>query len=155
MSTRSQIIVRDNSGELWFYRHSDGYPSGNLPTLRKFLQHVKDGKIRDNVEQAAGWLVILGAQEYLYSYIREKDSGADPTEERIRKYSFSKFVPFGGMFSWKVGAYEPCSCRHLHGDVEFLYTIDLQSKTIKIKRIGGKEIEDVPGKTPDEIDGLF
>lgn len=51
MSTRANIIVKDKHDTLWFYRHSDGYPEGTLPSLNKFLDMVKSGKIRDNVGQ--------------------------------------------------------------------------------------------------------
>lgn len=64
MSTRANIVIKDRHDKLFFYRHSDGYPEGTLPTLNKFIDWVKSGKIRDNVSQAAGWLIILGALEY-------------------------------------------------------------------------------------------
>ena len=64
MSTRASIIIKDEDEKLIFYRHSDGYPTGTMPTLNKFLELVKSGKIRDNVGQSAGWLIILGALEY-------------------------------------------------------------------------------------------
>lgn len=31
--------------------------------------------------------------------------------------------------AWKCGAYEPSTC--IHGDIEYLYEIDLQKKTLK------------------------
>jgi hypothetical protein len=64
MSTRANIIIKDKYGQLIFYRHSDGYPEGALPTLKKLMSWVKDGKIRDNVDQASGWLILIGAEEY-------------------------------------------------------------------------------------------
>lgn len=106
MSTRAQIIIKDSFGdELWFYRHSDGYPEGTLPSLKVFLNYVKDGLIRSNAAQASGWLVIIGHNEY-----EVPDSPND----------------------WKVGAYEPC-CPVLHGDIQYLYTVDLEKKTITWK----------------------
>ena len=60
MSTRANIVIKDEYSELWFYRHSDGYPEGTLPTLTEFLDAVKAGLIRNNVSQAAGWLIIIG-----------------------------------------------------------------------------------------------
>jgi hypothetical protein len=116
MSTRAQVIITDGNQELWFYRHSDGYPEGTLPTLKRFMSWVRDGKIRDNVEQAAGWLIALGMQEY---------SG----------YKGDPFDPERGssIMGWKVGAYEPCACRDLHGDVAYLYTLDLIALTIRIE----------------------
>ena len=57
MSTRANIIIKEDwsykddkgktkkgSDKLIFYRHSDGYPSGAMPTLNIFMKWLKDGK---------------------------------------------------------------------------------------------------------------
>ncbi len=116
MSTRCQVIIKDQYSEVWFYRHSDGYPDGVMPSLEKFLGWVKEGRIRDNAEQSSGWLVILGHQEYA-----EYGTGAEPTLG-------------GGGMGWKVGAYEPCAPVK-HGDIEYLYTVDLHTKRITVKEV--------------------
>ncbi len=113
MSTRCQIIVKDEHSEVWFYRHSDGYPEGTLPTLKKFLGWVEEKRIRGNAEQASGWLVIIGNVEY---GVRVEPKPSDD-----------------GL-SWKVGAYEPCAPRR-HDDIEYLYTVDLVTKTISFVEI--------------------
>ena len=110
MSTRANIIIKDDYDKLWFYRHSDGYPEGTLPTLNKFLDMVKEGKIRDNAGQAAGWLIVIGRDEY--------------AENRSM---------YPGMSDWKVGAYEPTTGQH--EDIEYLYTIDLVKKTIEWEEV--------------------
>ena len=107
MSTRCQVIVKDGYYELWFYRHSDGYPEGVKATLDKFCGWMRDGLVRKDVMQAAGWLVIIGAQEY---------------DKRC--------VPTGGLDGWKVGAYEPCEPR-VHGDIEHLYVVDVNKASWK------------------------
>ena len=107
MSTRANVVVKNSWGDLWFYRHSDGYPEGAMPTLQKFINWIRTGRIRDNAGQAGGWLIIIGAEEYGYK--------PEPTES--------------GFSGWKVGAYEPTSS--VHGDIEYLYIIDLDTKTIK------------------------
>lgn len=111
MSTRCQVIVKDRYDKkgIWFYRHSDGYPEGTMPALEKFLGWVKDGRIRDNSEQAAGWLVIIGHTEY--------EQTSEPSMKHVT-----------GM-EWKVGAFEPCEPKR-HGDIEYLYTVNLTEKTI-------------------------
>lgn len=122
MSTRCQVIVKDEYCEQWFYRHCDGYPEGTMPTLRKFLKWVKSGKIRNNVEQACGWLVILGHHEFL----------ADGVGELLEVD--------GIPTNWEVGSYEPCPPEE-HGDIEFLYTIDLKKEKISCKDINsGKRV---------------
>jgi hypothetical protein len=83
MSTRANIIITDGEDKLYFYRHSDGYPEGTMPTLEKFLAMVKNGQIRDNTCQSAGWLIMIGYDEY------------------------KEYQP-----DWKVGAYEPTTGIH-------------------------------------------
>ena len=103
MSTRANVIIKDGSEKLFFYRHSDGYPEGVKDTLDAFCRMIEDGEIRRNVGQAAGWLIILGHEEYAMSR---------------RMYNHTK---------WKVGAYEPTT--GLHGDIEHLYEVDLNKAT--------------------------
>lgn len=112
MSTRCNVLVKDNYSKIWIYRHSDGYPSGVHPTLSVFIQNIIDGKIRDNPGQSAGWLILLGAKEYDVS------------------------LPSKTISGWKCGAYEP-TCGE-HGDIEYLYTVDLENRTVKIS--GSKNI---------------
>lgn len=114
MSTRCNVIIRDKYGELIFYRHSDGYPQGVAKTLGEFIDLVRNNKIRNNVGQASGWLILLGYEEYQeYNDL-----------ERMRKNTQGT-----GIHGWKVGAYEPSTC--IHGDIEYLYEIDLDKKTLR------------------------
>ena len=114
MSTRCNIKVVEGKDTLWFYRHSDGYPDGALPLLNKFMKYLEEGKIRDNLSQACGWLILLGAQEYGQSIEKLETSDSD-------------------SFNWKVGAIEPTTEQHV--DIEYLYTIDLEKKTLATKEI--------------------
>jgi len=115
MSTRANIKLINKSGDvLWFYRHFDGYPEGALPLLEKFLNFIKEGKIRNNISQAGGWLIMFGAKEY------EKD-----TEGVIKDIT----LPTDDVLSgWKVGSIEPTT--EQHGDIDYLYVVDLDAKTI-------------------------
>jgi len=131
MSTRANIKIVDKYSTLWFYRHSDGYPEGTLPTLEKFLQYVKDGKIRGNCSQGAGWLIIIGAEEYKnYQIPREGARWSDLSSVEAKKWEGK--IPTEPR-NWKVGAYEPTSGQH--GDIEFLYTIDLEKMTITTEEV--------------------
>src|SRR4051812_31797902 len=118
MSTRANIIVRDEADELIFYRHSDGYPDGTLPSLNQFLDLIKQGQVRDNTGQASGWLILLGADEY---GVRVREGRMAPNN-------------LGAGMQWKVGAYEPTT--DLHGDIEFLYVVDLETKRIRHRKVG-------------------
>ncbi len=111
MSTRANIVIKSGDDELWFYRHSDGYPEGALPPLEKFLSWVRERKIRDNVGQAAGWLIMIGNAEY--------EQGKEPGND--------------GFSGWKVGSMEPTTGQH--GDIEYLYTIDLAALSITTEEV--------------------
>ena len=128
MSTRSQIIIKDERDEQWFYRHSDGYPSGNMPSLFKLMQWYDEGKIRKNVEQSCGWLVLIGADEYGYVYDYK-------SEKQTRKKTLTSPSKKDSISGWKYGAYEICPKKEKHGDIEWLYTIDIVSNTIVIEAI--------------------
>lgn len=115
MSTRCNVRIEDGHDDvLWFYRHSDGYPEGALPTLKRFMSWRKAGLIRENVSQAAGWLIVLGHHEYL------GDGVSYPPSSQ-------------GILGWKVGAYEPTT--GVHGDIEYLYVLDLKECSIKVFKV--------------------
>ena len=135
MSTRANIIIKDGYSTLYFYRHSDGYPEGTLPTLEKFLNLVKEGKIRNNTAQAAGWLIILGAEEYKSRQVEYKErmkNGFEGEQDIVNK-RFGDLIPAEPLNDWKVGAYEPTT--GIHGDVEYIYTIDLDKMEITYKSV--------------------
>jgi hypothetical protein len=97
-----------------------------MPTLEKFMQYVKDGLIRNNVGQAAGWLIVLGAAEYDYKYVFNEGGSSAYVQKTT---PLNAYEPTNeGYSGWKVGAIEPTDC--IHGDIEFLYILDLDTKTI-------------------------
>ena len=108
MSTRCHVVLKDEHAEQWFYRHCDGYPDGTLPTLFEFMTWIKDKKIRDNVQQSSGWLIMIGAIEY-------SDFTSDITQPH----------------KWKVGAYEPCP-EGYHSDIQYIYTIDVEKNKLEV-----------------------
>jgi len=114
MSTRCNVLVKDKYSEQWFYRHSDGYPSVTAVSLQKFVNWLDKGIIRDNVSQGSSWLIIMGNTEYSKD---ESRCTPEPSEE-------------DECYGWKVGAYEITSCKH--GDIEYLYTIDMHAKTVTV-----------------------
>jgi len=134
MSTRANVIITETrtwGGEkhtesLVFYRHSDGYPDGTMPALELFLDWVKSGCIRDNVDQSAGWLIMIGAIEYGTIPKYEIEEGG------MREYGDLSTIamPIDNGSTWKAGAFEPATV--LGGDIEYLYVVDLTKKTIKV-----------------------
>ena len=114
MSTRCNIIIEDSSDKLFFYRHSDGYPEETGKDLKEFVSNYKTGNYRDNVSQSAGWLIIRGREQMMSQHIRISKLLNDNLTSR--------------MYDWKVGYYEPTT--GLHGDIEYLYQINLSKKTL-------------------------
>lgn len=111
MSTRASIIIRDCNQTIFLYRHSDGYPGATGESLKTFVKGYQDGSMRTDAQQSAGWLILQGHLEY--------NESASLALKPNPKDSY------GG---WKVGAYEPSDS--LHGDVEYIYVIDLEAKTL-------------------------
>ena len=129
MSTRCQVAIKDHSGELWFYRHSDGYPEGVAKTLDKFCQLIRDNRIRKSLLQSSGWLVILGAIEYQTVDASVFPQSAKRLSERDGAAVDAAICAFSPS-NWKAGAYEPCE-KSLHGDIDFFYVVDLETSTWK------------------------
>lgn len=137
MATRANIVIKNGQDELWFYRHWDGDPDGALPTLSKFMQWVAEGKIRDNVGQSAGWLILIGNREQYNQGRRlrrrapKQGTGLNVGSSHIYSPPDSTPNAKGGADAWKVGSYQPTM--EMHGDIAFLYILDLCSKTITVK----------------------
>lgn len=135
MSTRANVIIKEtysytnekkelieHESKLFFYRHSDGYPEGAMPTLSIFMKWLKSGKIRADIQQASGWLILLGAMEYatIPDYEKEEPSSYGSQYGIVESIKDPK--------DWKVGAYEPTDA--IHGNIEYLYVIDLNKKEL-------------------------
>ena len=116
MSTRCNILFKDDQGsKIWVYRHSDGYPETTGKDLKEFCKGYTS-KFRNDASQSAGWLIIHGSQNQV------KRLGAYDPEMKASSES---------MYSWKVGDYEPTD--QLHGDVEFIYVIDLKNMILETR----------------------
>ena len=116
MGTRCNIKVTDGRDTLWYYRHSDGYPESVLPSLEPLMDALRAGHVRDNVGQFSGWLVVIGNKEYNRTRSLPRVTNA-----------------WSGGSSWKCGAYEPTT--NQHGDIEYLYHIDLKAKELTYERV--------------------
>ena len=126
MSTRCNVVLIDEYTKpdikhpVILYRHSDGYEDGVQETLDKFCGWVREGRIRDNVGQAGGWLILLGCQEYATGK-HGHPSGDSPLED-------TQPGSLGGISGWEIGAYELTDWG-LHGDIEYLWVVDLATAT--------------------------
>lgn len=108
MSTRANIIIQDQSTTLYFYRHSDGYPESTGEDLKEFCKGYSKN-FRADAMQSAGWLILHGA-----------GPSQDGINDRANK-----------LYNWKCGDYEPTN--GLHGDVEFVYIIDLDAMILEVR----------------------
>ena len=143
MSTRANVLMKSSEWheEIWFYRHCDGYPDGALPTLCTFLKWLREDKIRDNAGQSSGWLILIGAKEC--NVYRDDNFKKQPKKTLTEP-----------IYDWKCGSYEPTTGRH--GDIEFLYTIDLDSKQILVEEIyGDKETWEVSDELVESMSNVF
>lgn len=118
MSTRANVIIKDSSTTLYFYRHSDGYPECTGESLKKFCEGYAS-KLRADAMQSAGWLVLHGHSEYHPKGVQKDD-----------------------FMGWKVGAYEPCE--KLHGDVEYIWVVDLERGELQCHVPHGSAFWDEP-----------
>jgi len=110
MGTRCNIRVINGTGdELWFYRHYDGYPQEVIPSLTPLMERLREGTVRTSVGQFSGWIIVLGNQQRTPS---------------------SSYGNGNAEHDWKVGHYEPTTC--MHSDIAYLYTIDLDSKSLRV-----------------------
>jgi len=125
MSTRAKITIKDGYEEVYFYRHSDGYPSGTMHTLKKFIDWIVTGRIRKSASLSAGWLVLIGAEEYR-CYGKSYKNG----NMRPKKTVLEPGNDHNSLTSWKCGSYEPCG--EPPGDYAYAYLIDLEKDTLTI-----------------------
>lgn len=132
MSTRASIIVQDGYERIQFYRHSDGFPTGTMPLLERFMEHVRAGRIRANASQAAGWLVIMGAQELVEIFSRH-DGMIDAGDGSLADYK-----PSETLFGWKASTIEPCQTPP--ADIEYVYTVDVGLQSIRVTYPDGSPV---------------
>lgn len=111
MSTRANVKITDGSQTIWLYRHSDGYPSATGIDVAEFCMGYVTEKMRTDPMQSAGWLIVRGNLE-------------------LNKDGRSSYA------SWKVGHYEPTDQKH--GDIEWLYTIDLDRMEFIVQESNGE-----------------
>lgn len=128
MSTRSIIVVtgRGNySGDrtIRLYKHSDGYPTGNLPLIAEALTKAKEQCDAENkrfesskpktpiVDQVVG--LLIGASSDVYGMGARID---DEDEGKLAIYS-EKLKPKHLGNQW---------------DLEWIYIVDLNSNAVKI-----------------------
>jgi len=130
VSTRANIVLYDQSyrGKMWFYKHSDGYPEGTLPLILRFMKMVEEGQIRRNTVQAGGWMVLLGMQDHAWMFGLPQVTLLD---------YYRRKAECSTALSWKIGSVEPTTGQH--GDIEWLYRLDLLTNVLQYGQPGDEE----------------
>lgn len=121
MSTRCHIRVKDADGKLhpcMIYKHSDGYPSGTLPFLEGFTKKFWVDR-RDDCQYFIAQYLIQNAIAEEMKAIQEAN-----TDRRALLSRVDDFCGFG-----------VCLTLNPHGDVEYMYTVDLNDGTIKCEKV--------------------
>lgn len=101
MSTRSNIIVKDDSSKFYLYRHCDGYPDITG-------RHLKRTLANNAYSQFDGAKLASDLIQY----------------NETLKYTNTVYYP-----------YELTYC--IHGDIEYLYVIDLKENSLKCYLVNG------------------
>jgi hypothetical protein len=119
MSTRCQIGFYSDSKvdykKFWalFYKHSDGYPKGVIPTLAEILPRFADSR-GNNPDYCAAWT--------LFHFMLESVAW---TAQNSVKYSAT--LPADGYsfigFGIDIG---------FHMDIEYFYRVDCDTRTVTI-----------------------
>ena len=120
MSTRSQIKVKGS--EIMIYKHSDGYPSETLPTLIGTMQtFIKE---RGNEPDYA-------LAQIMRAFARRDEKRR---KEKLAKDDvFSKYYEKQQMTGWGLDTVR-------HGDIEFLYTVDLSKGVVIVETGYGEDM---------------
>lgn len=116
MSTRAQIKIKDYP--VMIYKHSDGYPEGVLPTVKPYMRKFVNNRGNDKEYAIARLMMHFGVVDKEW---REKMHRENPN-----MFSEESFVGYG-------------LTTELHGDIEYLYIIDLEIKSIEVVDVWAEE----------------
>ena len=127
MSTRCNVAIIDRHSfpevtPIMMYRHGDGYPDGVAKSLCTFVRWINARKLRDNASQSAGWLVLIGLQEYLEFHVTDftEFCKAGPREQR-ELLQAATILDFEPRHDFGIGSYSPT--RAIHGDIAYLHVV--------------------------------
>ncbi len=110
MSTRCHVLVenpaeKDEDNKILLYRHCDGYPTIVLPSILRAFQ------MSDATDKGYGWQAgrVLKVAGFIIA------EGFRPKSKKA------------GAYDGAYIAYEPLPYKQLHGDVEWLYRVQIKA----------------------------
>jgi len=135
MSTRAQIQVKGS--EVMIYRHSDGYPSGVLPTLVPRMKGFIKARGTNDVEYDTANVMKAFVEASIDSVADRIDSGMLDPE---MYHDMFRYTGYG------IGT-------QMHGDIEYFYEIDLKEKKIIVYAMsweGDQEVDEIVDLSTEE-----
>ena len=131
MSTRCQIEFvckseykkKKNNESILVYRHSDGYPEGVIPDLKKFLKWI--GRRIEDIEYTAANFIYWSKRLHEEFYYHEKYGGGIDKKGQELKWS----VPQDFNSTLLIG-FGICEKDGFHGDIAYFYNV-ITDLTIK------------------------
>lgn len=109
MSTRAQIKIKGYP--VLIYKHSDGYPDGVLPIIEPYMKKFLDNRGIDKEYAIARLMMRFG--------VVDKEHHEEMHRHDPDTFDNESFIGYG-------------LSTELHGDIEFLYIIDLENQKINI-----------------------
>ena len=116
MSTRSIIFVTNQKESYRLYKHSDGYPTGNLPIIKQAIEEVQQLQPEDDDR-----FMSRSNDRYAVSCLVGKILGAATSEYGMGAYIEEDY--YDGFNSEQLGN---------QWDLEWIYILDPIMKTLKI-----------------------
>lgn len=124
MSTRSQIKVKGS--EVMIYKHSDGYPEGVIPVLKPILERFVAE--RGNEPDYALAQIMRAFARHDEEYRKKR---LEEAEDEIVKNMYKQ----PRMTGWGLDTVR-------HGDIEYLYKVDLEERVIYVLDVWNKKYID-------------
>lgn len=117
MSTRGQIKVVGS--DVMIYKHSDSYPEGVMPTLKDIVSTFADERGNDPAYALA---------QIMRAYARRDEEERQAILADDEQEGWNSIYEEPHMTGWGLDCVQ-------HGDIEYLYEVDLAERTITIKDI--------------------
>lgn len=137
MSTRSQIVFRrthsyrgeegeekSSTHDIMVYKHHDGYPRGTVPLLRRF--HDYAGARANDIEYYVSSFVYWYKRRQERRQRFRSSGNGEPLESRDADADVDDFEVPPVLTGMGI-----CGNKELHGDIEYLWLVDMNDRVIE------------------------